>query len=62
MNRLALKLKNFWKDEAGQGTAEYVLLLVLVVGLVMAFKKPILAAITDKAQALQNDIGSFTGQ
>lgn len=36
--------KNLLKNNAGQGATEYILLLVVVVGLVLAFKKPI----TDK--------------
>lgn len=34
----------FLKNQKGQGMVEYILLLVVVIGLVMAFKKPI----TDK--------------
>ena len=34
----------FLKNQKGQGMVEYVLLLVVIIGLVMAFKKPI----TDK--------------
>ena len=33
--------KNLLKNHAGQGATEYILLLVVVVGLVLAFKKPI---------------------
>ncbi len=35
--------KNLLKNNAGQGATEYILLLVVVVGLVLAFKKPIMA-------------------
>ena len=34
--------KNLLKNHAGQGATEYILLLVVVVGLVLAFKKPIM--------------------
>lgn len=38
------KNSKFLKNQKGQGMVEYVLLLVVIIGLVMAFKKPI----TDK--------------
>jgi Flp pilus assembly pilin Flp len=46
------KLKNFastlWKDESGQGTAEYVLLLAIVAGLVLLFKDKIIGLVKGK--------------
>ena len=33
--------KNLLKNHAGQGATEYILLLVVVVGLVITFKEPI---------------------
>lgn len=42
MRKLLKKLKS---DERGQGTAEYVLLLVIVIGLIIAFKGPITAKV-----------------
>jgi hypothetical protein len=44
------------KNEKGQGTAEYILLLVIVVGLVLAFKKPITDAVNDKISGLTDSI------
>jgi Flp pilus assembly pilin Flp len=41
MKKAQVFLKKFWKDEAAQGMVEYVLLLVIVVGLVVAFKSQI---------------------
>lgn len=35
------KNSRFLKNQKGQGMVEYVLLLVVIIGLVMAFKKPI---------------------
>ncbi|OYZ18664.1 MAG: hypothetical protein B7Y39_13190 [Bdellovibrio sp. 28-41-41] len=40
----------FLKNQKGQGMVEYILLLVVVIGLVMAFKKPI----TDKFNEITN--------
>jgi Flp pilus assembly pilin Flp len=46
------KLKNFaktlWSDESGQGTAEYVLLIAIVVGLVIMFKDKIVGLVRGK--------------
>lgn len=35
------KLKNFWNDESGMGVVEVVLIIIVLVGLVMLFKKQI---------------------
>lgn len=45
--------KNLIKNQSGQGATEYILLLVVVVGLVMAFKKPI----TDKFLGSVDKVG-----
>ncbi len=39
MVRLVKTLKHFWKDEAGQSTAEYILILVVVAMIVIKFKE-----------------------
>lgn len=46
--------KNLIKNQSGQGATEYILLLVVVVGLVMAFKKPI----TDRFNKQVETVGS----
>ena len=35
------KIKNFWDDESGMGVVEVVLIIIVLVGLVMLFKKQI---------------------
>ena len=35
------KLKNFWDDESGMGVEHVVLIIIVIVGLVMLFKKQI---------------------
>jgi len=55
MKKLKNFAKKFWSDESGQGTAEYVLLIAIVVGLVIAFKKPIV-------DAMNKQIGEVTGK
>ena len=58
------KVKNFfkqlWKDESAQGATEYILLLVVVVGLAMVFKDRIKSLIGSKLDQLGSSIGSFS--
>jgi hypothetical protein len=44
---------NLLKNNRGQGATEYILLLVVVVGLVLAFKKPIM----EKMKVKVDDLG-----
>jgi Flp pilus assembly pilin Flp len=53
--------KNLIKNERGQGATEYILILVVVVGLVTIFKKPITEALKTKTDKLGGDITSFEG-
>ena len=39
--KILKKIKNFWDDESGMGVVEVVLIIIVVVGLVMLFKKQI---------------------
>lgn len=50
--------KRLWNDESGQGMAEYVLLIVVVVGVAAVFKKPIMAMVDEKMSSVKD---SFTG-
>lgn len=52
--------KNLLKNQSGQGATEYILLLVVVVGLVIAFKKPIMDAVTKKASGVATDMDKVT--
>ena len=58
MKKIAQPLKN----QKGQGTAEYVLLLVIVVGLVMMFKDKIRGVVESKIGQLSTDIGNVNSQ
>lgn len=57
------KLKNFatklWNDESGQGTAEYVLLIAIVVGLVVMFREKITKAVTGQVDKVSGQIQGF---
>lgn len=50
------------KDNKGQGMVEYILLLVVVVGLVMVFRGQISQTVKDKISTLGNDISGFSSQ
>ena len=39
--KILRKIKNFWDDESGMGVVEVVLIIIVLVGLVMLFKKQI---------------------
>lgn len=61
MKNIKSKLQNFWKDESGQGTAEYVMLIMIVVAIVFMFKKQIQNAINGKMQDAASQIQGFNG-
>ena len=39
--KILKKIKNFWDDESGMGVVEVVLIIIVLVGLGMLFKKQI---------------------
>jgi Flp pilus assembly pilin Flp len=61
MNLLKRLIRNFVHDESAQGAAEYVLLLVVIVALVVLFNKQITAAFSSKLDTLSQSITNFTG-
>jgi Flp pilus assembly pilin Flp len=62
MKKTALNtLKKLWSDESGQGATEYILLLVVVVGIAMLFKDKIRGAVDTKLNDLNGQIQGFTG-
>ena len=52
--------KNLIKNQSGQGATEYILLLVVVVGMVVAFGPKIKSAINEKTGGLIQDMGKVT--
>jgi Flp pilus assembly pilin Flp len=60
MKKVTTFAKKLWNDESGQGATEYILLLVVVVGLAVLFKGKIMAIVTEKLTALGTDISGFT--
>jgi hypothetical protein len=53
------KLKSLWSDESAQGATEYILLIVIVVGLTMMFKGKIMEIVKGKLEEIGGDIGKF---
>jgi Flp pilus assembly pilin Flp len=62
MKNIKTKLQNFWKDESGQGTAEYVMLIMIVVAIVFIFKDKIKTAISGKMDQAAGQINGFSGE
>lgn len=52
--------KNLVNNQRGQGATEYILLLVVVVGLVMVFGPKVKTMVGDKMDKLSEDVGSVT--
>lgn len=57
-----LKLNQFWQEESAQGMTEYILLVVVVVGLAYTFRGRIQEAITGKMGQVSSEIGGFEVQ
>lgn len=54
--------KNLVKNQSGQGATEYILLLVVVVGMVVAFGPKIKDAIKKKTANLEEDMGKVNSE
>ena len=49
-------VKTLWKDESGQGTAEYVLLLAIIAGVLVVFGKDIKGFFQSKTADVMNNL------
>lgn len=58
MKKLFKRIKKTSKDEKGQGAIEYILLLVVVIGIVILFKGQIGQRITDAIGKIGTEIGN----
>lgn len=52
-------LHTLWKDESAQGATEYILMLVIVVGIAMMFKEKIMSVISGKVESVGSQIEGF---
>lgn len=50
-------LKEFWKEETGIGTVEMILILVVLIGLVLIFKKEITNLVNDIFKTISDKAG-----
>lgn len=49
------RLRDFWKDEDGMGTVEVILIIVVLIGLVIVFKKEISGIVEEVFKAIRRD-------
>ncbi len=56
LNNIKSNFSKFVKDESGQGSAEYILLIALVVAVIMMFGPRIKTAISNKTGELEGQI------
>ncbi len=61
MTKIKNFFKNLLKDESAQGATEYILLLVVVVGLVLLFKNQISQQVSGAISQLGGKITNITG-
>ncbi len=60
MKKLKSVALQLWKDESGQGTAEYVLILVAVVGLAVVFRNQLKELLGKKIGDLSGKVMGFS--
>ena len=53
-------IKEFLKEETGIGTVEMILILVVLIGLVLIFKKQITNLVNDNFQTITNKAGQIS--
>ena len=61
MKKLKSLAVRLWRDESGQGATEYILLLMVVVGLAIIFREKIAEAVKGKLGELEGMLGGFSG-
>lgn len=59
MNKFKTFARRFIKDESGQGMAEYVLLIVVVIGVAFLFRDKIKEMVGNKMTQVGNEFNSF---
>ena len=52
-------IKEFMEDESGMGTVEIVLIIIVLVGLVIAFREGISGIVENIMQSIQSKTSSF---
>lgn len=59
MKKLNQFVKTLWKDESGQGMAEYVLLIVVILSVAFLFKKQIVGMVSSKLDNVSTEMSGF---
>lgn len=54
-------VKNFWSDESGMGTVEVILIIVVLIGLVIVFKKQINDLVSKIFKKITKDSNQIIG-
>lgn len=62
MKRIKSFVTKLWKDESGQGTAEYVLLIAVVVALAVMFRDRIKGLVEGRLEAIGGKMETFNGE
>lgn len=60
LNTIKAKFIEILKDESGQGTTEYILILVAIVGVAMLFKEKITSVLESKLNSVRDGIEGVT--
>ena len=55
-------LIRLWRDESDQGATEYILIMVVIGALIVAFKKPLLTMIKTRTNDVSTKLGGFIQQ
>ena len=55
------KMKELMNDESGMGTVEIILIIVVLIGLVIVFKKEIDGLVTEIFKTINSDAAKVTG-
>lgn len=56
---LKKEVKRFWVEEEGSGTVETILILVVLIGLVIIFKKELVSLVNTIFSRITKDAGSI---
>ena len=55
------QMRQFWSDESGMGTVEIILIIVVLIGLVIVFKKQINDLVTKIFKKITSDSNQIIG-
>ena len=62
MKKFTAKMKSLWTDESAQGATEYILILVIIVGLALTFQGQIKTAVNAQLDKLNGGLGNIKAE